>query len=201
MKMKTIAASLAACAIAVSAMAFSASAALISRTSSDTQDVTYTVPIADYDLTQLDKIVVDVTVDSKNCQGSINYNNINGVWMTNRTDTSDKETDAWTVEDIGGIQGSLEVRITYVAEIAAADETEANKPGTANIDAVKLYDKNGQELQKKTTTTASSTTTTTQGGGKGDTQPAAKTGDAGAGVAVSALGVAAAAAYIARRKH
>lgn len=220
MKIKSMIAALAASAIALGAMAIPASAeALATRTGNDGDAVAYEFPIDGYDLSKVDKIVAEVTFDSGLGNGCIGYSAAGGKWQQVKCEADGEQNNSWTgtweATDLAGtVEGGIQVQIWWVNPFYDEDGNEGD-PGTATIDSVTLYDADGNELEPGTDetsttteegTTTSTTTSTTKkasgsaSGSSGSTS-AAKTGDAGVGVAVAALSLAGVAAYVSRKKN
>ncbi len=199
MKIKSLVAALAASAIAVSAMAFSASAEVLKKTGNEKDKETYTIPVDGLDLSKLDKIVAEVSANSTKVTGCFVFNNNSGEAIQvefESTEESGELTAEWATSDslAGTVKDGLAVELRWVEPVSEGNDA------TLNLDSVKLLDKDGNELQKVETTatkaTAAVTSTTAA-----KTTTSAKTGDAGVGIAVAALGLASAAAFVARKKH
>lgn len=210
MKIKSMIAALAASAIAVSALAVSASAEVLKKVGNEKDAEIYMVPVDGLDLSKLDKVVAEVSCDTNKLQGCIGYNNTNSEWVQVKFE-SEIESGAieqtWEKDGLAGtVKDGLQVQLWWVQPTYDADGKE-NGNGTGQIDSVKLLDKDGNELTK-TETQATTTTTEKSGAAVTTTTTAkdtkktdsAKTGDAGVGVAVAALGLASAAAFVARKK-
>lgn len=229
MKIKSMIAALAASAIAVSTMAVSASAALFSKTGNGQEK--YNVDIKDIDASKIDKIVAEVTCDTEYLKGTFGFNDTsnNDKWASHgETEDSDGNhffeskvnagealTATWELSGIEGkvaAQDVIEIQFWWINPHYNADGSEGDK-GTATIESVKLLDKDGNELTAKaaeTTTEAPATTTAADTTKAGTTTTAAKsatktdstkTGDAGVGIVVAAMGLAAAVAFASRKKH
>lgn len=230
MKIKSMIAAFAASAIALSAMAVTASAAVFSKTGNGQEY--YGIDIKSLDVEKIDKIVVEITCDTNYVKGTFGFNDKStGQWAAHGvTDDGGKMVfisdagkgntvnDKWELSGLEGTiaeQDEIQVQFWWINPHYNADGSEGDK-GTANIESVKLLDKDGNEVGAKvaettttaaettttTTTTGAGTTTTTTSGKKDDKKAdSAKTGDAGVGVAVAALGLAGAAAFAARKKH
>lgn len=209
MKIKSMIAALAASAIAVSALAVSASAEVLKKVGNEKNAEIYMVPVDGLDLSKLDKIVAEVSCDSTKMNGGIGYNNADGNW-TQHEFNSEIESgvieQTWEKDGLAGtVKDGLQVQLWWVEPKKDADGNESD--GTAQLNSVKLLDKDGNELTK-TETQATTTTTEKSGASVTTTTTAketkktdsAKTGDAGVGVAVAALGLASAAAFVARKK-
>lgn len=209
MKVKSILASLGACAIAMSAMALSASAEVFSKKGNEsTTPGNYVVPLDGIDVTKIDKIVAEVSVDSDYVKGTIGFND-GGSWV-NHGGTADNGTafenaGKWELANAKVDEGSnIEVQIWWINNLADGSE------GTAKIESVKLYDKDGKELgagagddNKTDDNKTDNTTATTAATTKANTTKAGatKTGDAGVGIAISGLALAGIAAVASRKKH
>ena len=229
MKIKSMIAALAASAIAVTTMAVSASAALFSKTGNGQEK--YNVDIKDIDASKIDKIVAEVTCDTEYLKGTFGFNDTSNSdqWASHgATEDSDGNhffeskvnagealTATWELSGIEGkvaAQDVIEIQFWWINPHYNADGSEGDK-GTATIESVKLLDKDGNELTAKaaeTTTEAPATTTAADTTKAGTTTTAAKsatktdstkTGDAGVGIVVAAMGLAAAAAFASRKKH
>lgn len=210
MKIKSMIAALAASAIAVSALAVSASAEVLKKVGNEKNAEIYMVPVDGLDLSKLDKIVAEVSCDSTNTNGCIGYNDADGKWVQHEF-KSEIESGVieqnWEKDGLAGtVKDGLQVQLWWVEPLKDADGKETGN-GTAQVNSVKLLDKDGNELTK-TETQATTTTTEKSGAAVTTTTTAketkktdsAKTGDAGVGVAVAALGLASAAAFVARKK-
>ena len=208
MKVKSILASLGACAIAMSAMALSASAEVLSKTGNGSEGGKYAVPLDGIDVTKIDKIVAEVSVDSDYVKGTIGFNE-GGTWV-NHGGTADNGTafenaGKWELANAKVDEGSsIEVQIWWINPVSDGVD------GTAKIESVKLYDKDGKELSagagddnKTDDNKTDNTTATTAATTKANTTKAGatKTGDAGVGIAISGLALAGIAAVASRKKH
>ena len=216
MKMRSVLASIAACAIAVSAMALPASAELMTKEGNTEQAKVYEIPTDGLDLSKLDKVEAVVSCSTKLLNGCIGYNaedgSENGKWTSvdQKSEVADGEavSATWTVDGLEGkVKSGLQVQFWWVQPTYDEDGKE-NGNGVAKLESVKLLDKSGNELTKQQETTAATTasstttsTTTTSGGTTTTTAAGTKTGDAGVGVAVAGLSLAAIAAFVARKKH
>ena len=203
MKLRTFLASVSACAIALSAVAMTASAAdaLMSKTGNTESAKNYTIDFTGIDGTAVDKIVAEITVDSAFVNGCIGYN-LDGNWTTANQETS-ATSGEWVVEGLAGGLGAepyAEIQFWWVNPMYNEDGSEGDA-GTASLMSVTLYDASGNVLSASGSTTdapaddnddTATTTTTTAG--------SSNTGDAGIALAVAGLAVAGAAAYVARKK-
>lgn len=230
MKGKSVLAGLAACVIAAAAAVFPASAELMSKTGNDKDAEIYFIPADGLDLSGLDKIVAEISLDAKMLNGTIGYNEIGAGWKQNdqelRSD-SGPTTGEWTVSGLDGrVQDGLQVQFWWV------DARSDGSTGTAKLESVRLYDKNGRELgtagsgqQQETTvrqteakteaqrdetkpetgTEARQESTVRTDGTKAETEqkdePSSDAGDAGVGTAAACLAAAGAAAFLSRKKH
>lgn len=216
MKVKSILASLGACAIAMSAMALSASAAdLMTKVGNADSAKVYDIPTDGLDLSKLDKVVAEVSVDTTLVNGCIGYNKEDGTDKGAWTSVNQEaKADAgpvnaeWVAEGLDGtVKGSVQVQFWWVQPQYDEAGTESGD-GTAVLKSVKLYDKDGKELtagdnkdDKNDNTTATTTATTKAAGGNTTKAGATKTGDAGVGIAISGLALAGIAAVASRKKH
>ncbi len=227
MKIKSMFAALAAGAIAVSALAVTASANITNATESDGK---YCLNVQLPDGCKFNDIYgYLITLDGTAGEGETN------VCGVSRQSTSVK----WTTDEFctaGGdkpytIADDNTVKMLFSDPLFAESDEYAqvfveqwhwdgDKQIDFSVTSIKLLDKDGNELTAKaaetttaapadTTTAAAATTTSAKAGAAVTTTKAdstkkadsAKTGDAGVGVAVAALGLAAAAAFTARKKH
>ena len=219
MKISKILASVSVCALAASAMAISAVAAdpLATKTGNAESAVKYVVDFTNIDATKVDKVVVDISVDSGFCNGCIGYN-VDGVWKSVVKETP-KETqkDQWIVDSLNGALGAepyMEVQLWWVNPFYDEQGNETDKDGTATIDAITLYDTSGNvvvatvESQGGYTKTDDTKKDDTKKDNaqsdytkQDDTQKdAAKTGDAGVGLALAGLPIAGAAAFVTKKR-
>ena len=148
MKMTKILARVSVCALAASAMAISAFAAdpLATKTGNAESAVKYVVDFTNIDATKVDKVVVDISVDSGFCNGCIGYN-VDGVWTSVDKETPKETTkDQWIVDSLNGALGAepyMEVQLWWVNPFYDEQGNETDKEGTATIDAITLYDASG----------------------------------------------------------
>lgn len=215
MKIKSLLASAAACAIAISAMAISASAdALMSKKGNEKQAEVYSIPLDGIDVTKIDKIVADISLDSDYVNGAFGYNE-GGAWANHGPNgASQFEANASGEIVLSGIAGKIDAGSEVQVQFWWVNDVSEGNPGTATLNSVKLYDATGAELggnapaaetttsaaaadgngtTTSSTTTTTTTTTTTAASGS-------NTGDAGVAVAVAGLAIAGAAAFVARKK-
>ncbi|MBQ3940433.1 MAG: NPXTG-anchored protein [Oscillospiraceae bacterium] len=161
MKMKSVLASLGACAIALSAMAVSASAAVWNTTGSGN----YSVPLDGIDVTKIDKIVAEVACDTNYLKGTIGYNDTtstgenkwknhgpktegeNGYFDSSAEDGKTVESDVWEWDAKGTVEAGskIEVQFWWINPHYNEDGTEGDK-GIGYVNSVKLLDKDGKEL-------------------------------------------------------
>jgi len=215
MKVKSILASLGACAIAMSAMALSASAAdLMTKVGNAESAKVYDIPTDGLDLSKLDKVVAEVSVDTTMVNGCIGYNKEDGSEKGAWTSVNkEAKADAgpvnaeWVAEGLDGtVKGSVQVQFWWV-QPQYNEAGEESGDGTAVLKSVKLYDKDGKELtagdNKTDDNKTDNTTATTAATTKANTTKAGatKTGDAGVGIAISGLALAGIAAVASRKKH
>jgi len=219
MKVKSILASLGACAIAVSAMAISASAKVTNPAAGDDK---YCLDVVlPEGKTFADIYGIEMSYTGTPAEGQTNVGAI--CWQS----TSVK----WTQKEFSLTEGEKELvvkdnKVTYKADaplFAAADEyaqvfvaqwswTDDNQMDFT-VDSVKLLDKDGNELggaaptqndqtdaPKNDNTTAPANNTTAPANNT-TAAAGAKTGDAGVGIAVGALALAGVAAVATRKKH
>jgi len=222
MKMKAILASLGACAIAVSAMALSASAAIKNANGDD--EKTYKTDLAGKDLENVCGLKATITMadgwNESGAGGGIIFNSGDkdekGSWQQYEWGITGDGTDAKNTENvtISGSDGKF--TITYLGANAGLksddkwDEAVVSYWWGADftVDSLVALDKDGNEIGAagNTDTSDSNATTkapatTTKAAGATTAASGAKTGDAGVGVAVGALVLAGAAAVVARKKH
>ena len=221
MKVKSILASLGACAIAFSAMAISASAKVTNPAAGDDK---YCLDVVlPEGKTFADIYGIEMSYTGTPAEGQTNVGAI--CWQS----TSVK----WTQKEFSLTEGEKELvvkdnKVTHKADaplFAAADEyaqvfvaqwswTDDNQMDFT-VDSVKLLDKDGNELggaaptqNDQTDAPANDTTTATQQAANNNNNnnnttaaAGAKTGDAGVGIAVGALALAGVAAVATRKKH
>ena len=213
MKIKSMIAALAAGAIAMSAMALSASAEVLKKVGNTKDAEVYQIPVDGLDLSKLDKIVAEVSCTTNKLNGCFGYNNTSGEWVQVEFESvidSGAISEKWEKDGLAGtVKDGLQIQLHWVQP--TYDETgKENGDGTGQVDSIKLLDKDGNELTKSEETTTAAVTTTEKSGAAVTTTTTAKstaktdstkTGDAGVGVVVAALGLASAAAFAARKKH
>ncbi len=219
MKVKSILASLGACAIAVSAMAISASAKVTNPAAGDDK---YCLDVVlPEGKTFADIYGIEMSYTGTPAEGQTNVGAI--CWQS----TSVK----WTQKEFSLTEGEKELvvkdnKVTYKADaplFAAADEYAQvfvaqwswadDNQMDFTVDSVKLLDKDGNELggaaptqndqtdaPKNDNTTAPANNTTAPANNT-TAAAGAKTGDAGVGIAVGALALAGVAAVATRKKH
>lgn len=219
MKIKSVLASVAACALAVSAMALTAAAEVTNgaETGNDGKKFwSFDVKSNTADVTKVYGFEVKVTpADAAmpdGMGGGMGLNSESTGWKSVEWGNPDSgkavivDTTNWTLRYINdtAFTSTDTYAQVWVQSWWGCDLT---------VDSVKLLDKDGNEVAQgapasstttttTTTTTASGTTTTTTSGGTTTTTAAGtKTGDAGVGVAVAGLSLAAVAAFAARKKH
>ncbi|MBR6107913.1 MAG: NPXTG-anchored protein [Oscillospiraceae bacterium] len=230
MKVKSILASLGACAIAMSAMALSASAAITNANSGEN----YLFPIvADEgnnlpegcklsDVYGFEAKFDKVAGENENCVGAFCWQSDSNNWAQHEfcQEGGDKDvfigsdgTVKWVSSEALFQDGDTWGK-AFVAEWNW-DKPDADPPVEDNqidfsVVSFKLLDKDGNVLgaapadgnETTTTTTKANGGTTTKAANGGKTATTgAKTGDAGVGVAVGLLGLAGAAAVVSRKKH
>jgi hypothetical protein len=226
MKIKSMIAAIAASALTVSALAVSASAAITNANA----EANYMYPVVAEEGNNLPegckltdvygieaKLSATVSAEGETCVGAFCYQSDSNNWAQNEFcqkggDKSviigDDGIVKWGSDSSLFAEGDTWAKV-FVAEWSWADDKQIDFA----VEYVKLLDKDGNELTAKaaettteattttadgTTTTAKTTTTKASDSKKADS---AKTGDAGVGVAVAALGVAGAAAFVSRKKH
>jgi hypothetical protein len=221
MKIKSVLASVAACAIAISAMAVSVSAdALMSKKGNEKNSENYSVPLDGIDVTKIDKIVADIALDSDYVNGCIGFNE-GGAWVNHGPNGANQfEVNASGEVVLSGLAGKVDEGTTMEVQFWWVNDVSEGNPGTATLNSVKLYDATGAELggnapaetestAAATTTSAAAATTTTSAAAGTTTTAAATTttsgaaqpaGDAGVAVVAATLALAGAAAFVARKK-
>lgn len=146
MKMKRIFAGLAAAAVACAATVMTASAAVFTKTGNgdDTPKV-YNVPTDGLDLSKLDKIVANLTVDSGKVSGCIGYSDANTDWAQS-AQTLSATSGQWVVSNLGGnVSGGIQIQFWWVNPFYDAEGNEGD-PGTATVESVQLLDANGNPI-------------------------------------------------------
>ena len=219
MKMTKILASVSACALAASMLVVNAFAAdpLATKTGNAESAVKYVVDFTNIDATKVDKVVVDISVDSGFCNGCIGYN-VDGVWTSVDKETPKETTkDQWIVDSLNGALGAepyMEIQLWWINPFYDEQGNATDKEGTATIDAVTLYDASGNvvvaageskgddtkkdDTKKDDTKKDDAKTDNTK---KDDTKKdAAKTGDVGVGLALAGLTIAGAAAFVTKKR-
>ena len=229
MKMTKILASVSACALAASMLVVNAFAAdpLATKTGNAESAVKYVVDFTNIDATKVDKVVVDISVDSGFCNGCIGYN-VDGVWTSVDKETPKETTkDQWIVDSLNGALGAepyMEIQLWWINPFYDEQGNATDKEGTATIDAVTLYDASGNVVvaagESKGDDTKKDDTKTddtkkddakTDNTKKDDTKKdntkkddtkkdAAKTGDVGVGLALAGLTIAGAAAFVTKKR-
>ena len=229
MKMTKILASVSACALAASMLVVNAFAAdpLATKTGNAESAVKYVVDFTNIDATKVDKVVVDISVDSGFCNGCIGYN-VDGVWTSVDKETPKETTkDQWIVDSLNGALGAepyMEIQLWWINPFYDEQGNATDKEGTATIDAVTLYDASGNVVvaageskgdDTKTDDTKKDDTkkddtkkddtkkddAKTDNTKKDDTKKdAAKTGDVGVGLALAGLTIAGAAAFVTKKR-
>jgi hypothetical protein len=227
MKIKSMFAALAAGAIAVSALAVSAFAIPIANHNSDDGDkYVYSVKDNLPEGCKLSdvfgaKVVISGVNQETGAGGGFVFNSNTANWSQKEwgNEGSNKPI-IYNYTDFTMTRLETESPFADTDEYAQVCIAQWDNWGDAvTVDSVTLLDKDGNELTAKAaettteapadTTAAAATTTSAKAGAAvtttkaADTKKAdsAKTGDAGVGVAVAALGLAAAAAFTARKKH
>ncbi|MBQ8922773.1 MAG: NPXTG-anchored protein [Oscillospiraceae bacterium] len=219
MKVKSILASLGACAIALSAMAISASAAI----TNENGDGNYKVDFAD-DANKLSAYGLKATItmadgwESSGAGGGI-IANADGVgWKQYEWGITGEGTDAKNVSGvtISGADGKFTITMDNGAALFADTDTYTEGFVSAwwgadfTVDSLVLLDQNGNEFGAGSdntdnnggdNTTAPANNTTAPAANNTTAAAGAKTGDAGVSVAVGALALAGAAAVVTRKKH
>ncbi len=139
----------------------------------------------DYDFTKIDKVVVDVEATSSYVKGVIGANK-GGQWtVTGEQEISGADGAAavgqFVWENVGGLDETPQVQVWWINSVNANEEAKTADPGSLNINAVTLYDADGNVIFAN---------------------PAAEpaTGDATPVVAVAALALVAGAALVATKK-
>lgn len=228
MKIKSMFAALAAGAIAVSALAVSAFAIPIANHNSDDGDkYVYSVKDNLPEGCKLSdvfgaKVVISGVNQETGAGGGFIFNSNTANWSQKEWGNEDsKKPIIYNYTDFTMTRLETESPFADTDEYAQVCIAQWDNWGDAvTVDSVTLLDKDGNELTAKaaettteapadTTTAAAATTTSAKAGAAVTTTKAdstkkadsAKTGDAGVGVAVAALGLAAAAAFTARKKH
>ena len=229
MKMTKILASVSACALAASMLVVNAFAAdpLATKTGNAESAVKYVVDFTNIDATKVDKVVVDISVDSGFCNGCIGYN-VDGVWTSVDKETPKETTkDQWIVDSLNGALGAepyMEIQLWWINPFYDEQGNATDKEGTATIDAITLYDASGNvvvaageskgddtkkdDTKKDDTKKDDAKTDNTK---KDDTKKdntkkddtkkdAAKTGDVGVGLALAGLTIAGAAAFVTKKR-
>lgn len=227
MKMKSILASVGACAIAVSAMAFSASAEKVITNAN--KEGNYEVECKELPVEQIVGIEAQITMvdgwEATGAGGGIVFNGKNCSWKQFEWGISGEGVDCKNTAGvtISGSNGKFTITYMGTESPFVADEDWSNLDICAwwgsdfAVDSLIPLDKDGKEVKaggtasNETTaanTTAANTTTTTTAkttpAAGGTTTTAAggtKTGDAGVGLAVAGVTLAGAAAFVARKKH
>ena len=212
MKIKSMIAALAAGAIAMSAMALSASAEVLKKVGNEKKAEIYQIPVDGLDLSKLDKIVAEVSCTTNKLNGCFGYNNTSSEWVQVEFESvidSGAISEKWEKDGLAGtVKDGLQVQLWWVQPVYEGETVTGD--GTGQVDSIKLLDKDGNELTKSEETTTAAVTTTEKSGAAVTTTTTAKstaktdstkTGDAGVGVVVAALGLASAAAFAARKKH
>ena len=226
MKIKSMFAALAAGAIAVSALAVSAFAIPIANHNSDDGDkYVYSVKDNLPEGCKLSdvfgaKVVISGVNQETGAGGGFVFNSNTASWDQKEwgNEGSNKPI-IYNYTDFTMTRLETESPFADTDEYAQVCIAQWDNWGDAvTVDSVTLLDKDGNELTAKAaeettteapadTTTAAATTTkaaaavTTTKAADTKKTDSAKTGDAGVGVAVAALGLAAAAAFTARKKH
>ena len=224
MKMTKILASVSACALAASMLVVNAFAAdpLATKTGNAESAVKYVVDFTNIDATKVDKVVVDISVDSGFCNGCIGYN-VDGVWTSVDKETPKETTkDQWIVDSLNGALGAepyMEIQLWWINPFYDEQGNATDKEGTATIDAVTLYDASGNVVvaageskgdDTKTDDTKKDDTkkddtkkddtkkddAKTDNTKKDDT----KKGDVGVGLALAGLTIAGAAAFVTKKR-
>jgi len=198
MKMRNFVASIAACAVAASAMAVSASAAVLNP---NTDDFYCIDAITDYDVTAIYGVKVDLTWEDggEGCGGGFGFNSESTGWASNefgnegsgKTAEMDANGDFTYMSDAPIFASTDTYAQVWIQSWWGADFT---------VDEVEYLDLDGKVIGEEAPTTTTNaapeggdTTTTTKAGSNA-------TGDAGVALAVAGLAVAGAAAYVARKK-
>lgn len=230
MKMRNVLASVAACAIAVSAMSVAASAKVLNAAEGDDKycmDIT-----APNGKTFGDIYGFEVTISGTPAEGQSNVGAV--CWQSTST--------KWTQKEFSLTEGEKDIdikdnKITYVSDAALFKDSDefaqvfvaqwtwdgANQ-ADFTVEGVKLLDKDGKELgaaeEKTEDSKADEKTDAPETDSKAEeskadekqeetkkddtkttgTQPSSKTGDAGVGAAVAGLALAGAAAVVARKR-
>lgn len=222
MKIKSVLASLGACAIALSATAISASAAITNANSDDK----YMYPV--------------VAEEGNNLPDGCKLSDVYGIEAKlNKTASGDEtcvgafcyqsDSNNWAQEEFcqqGGdkdivIGNDGTVKLLKSTSLFAEGDTwgkvfiaewswDGDKQIDFAVDKITLLDKDGNPLgaaaaettaAADTTAAAAATTTKAANSGSNTNEPSSKTGDAGAALAIAGLVSAGAAAYLVRRKH
>ena len=223
MKIKSVLASVAACAIAVSAMAISAAAEVTNgnATGDDGKKFwTYDVKENADDITKVYGFEVKITPSDtaipSGIGGGMGMNSNSLGWKSVEWGNPDSgkavivDTENWTMKYVN--------TASFAADDEYAQVWVQNWWGAElTVDSVKLLDKDGNEIgaapadttaAATTTTTAAATTTTSAAAGTTTTAAATTTtaaagaaaGDAGVAVVAATLALAGAAAFVARKK-
>ncbi|MBR3268669.1 MAG: NPXTG-anchored protein [Oscillospiraceae bacterium] len=225
MKMRSILASLGACAIAVSAMAFSASAAITNKNA----DNNYMYPIIADEGTNLPEgcklsdvygfeAKLSATASGEQtCVGAFCWQSDSNNWDQHEFCQEGGDKDVFIGSD-GTVKWVSSVALfkdsdtwgkAFVAEWSWADDKQIDFA----VESFKLLDKDGNELggaptqndqtdaPKNDNTTAPANNTTAPANNNTTAAGSTKTGDAGVGVAVGVLALAGVAAVASRKKH
>lgn len=220
MKLKRILTSALATLVAVSAMAISSSAALVTFKTADDAGGKPDPNIFQPDITgidheKVDVIQVDMTVNSGYVNGFIGTNSIEqATWYdSGQQEINGEESGMWQLKGIGGLAldenggSTLKVELWWINPVYGEDpdgdgeeEAPVVGPGIVEITAVRFYDVNMNELKAEAAETPDTTTPDTD---TDTTTP--DTTNSGTGIesvaAISAVALIAGGAIVASRKR
>lgn len=204
MKLKTFLASVSACAIAVSAMAITASAEVTNgNTTGDDGKKFYVYDLLaeGADVTAVYGVKVEMTVSdwSEGCGGGFGFNSESTGWKSIEWGNADASK-AISIDDNGDFTYTATNALFATSDTYCQIWIQNWWGGEVTVDNITLLGADGKALGGATTDApassdddATTTTTTTAASGS-------STGDAGIALAVAGLAVAGAAAYVARKK-
>lgn len=222
MKLKRILTSALATLVAVSAMAISSSAALVTFKTADDAGGKPDPNIFQPDITgidheKVDVIQVDMTVNSGYVNGFIGTNSVEqATWYdSGQLEISGEESGMWQLKGIGGLAldenggSTLKVELWWINPVYGEDpdgdgeeEAPVVGPGIVEITAVRFYDASMNELKADAGTPDSTDTDTDTGT---DTDTDTDTSNSGTGIesvaAISAVALIAGGAIVASRKR
>ena len=220
MKMKKLIAGVVASAMAVSAMAVAASAALLTKTGNSESAALYDVSfegLTEDQINSITKIEAKVSVTSNMCNGCIGYNDAANGWTSANQELNEEAgpvDGTWVLEvaagsfaakdDEGNVAPFAQVQFWWVNPIYDEDGNETGD-GVATLESVTLYDGNGNVVTAGGGDSAPATEAPSNDAAGDVNQPVADKNNADTGVegvaVVAGLAIIAAGAVVVAKKR